>query len=188
MSQNERDYIEEIGEAYRFRPIGQASIFLLLMIGVVVIIEFLVPPLFLDIKVTAIITIASFLFPIAIKERNQFTRACSLGFFFAAVSLMIHYILTQALPIWPLTQTTTLLSAAVLAISIQLFEYLLPSVLRGNSISYVIIVTIAVAFTSLATLSFNLLPPFGPITIWSFVFYALLFMIFTYAILPEKPI
>jgi hypothetical protein len=188
MIQNDRDYIEEIGEAYRFRPIGQASIFLLLMILVVVVIEFLVPPIYLDVKVTAIIVIASFLFPIAIKERNQFTRACSLGFFFAAVSLMIYYTLTQALPIWPPTQTTTLLIAAVLAISIQLFEYLLPSILRRNSISYVIIVVISVAFTTLATMSFNLLPPFGPLTVWSFVLYALLFMIFTYAILPEKPI
>jgi len=153
---------------------------------VVAVLEFIWLPL--EVKVTVAVVACAFTFPVTVKERNRFTRACSLGLFLAAISLMVWVILALALPLWPPTQTTTLLIASVIAISIQLFQYLNPGILKRDPAGYTVILAISAAFTVLTCMSFNLLPPFGGLSVWTFVVFAIVFLVFTYAILPEKPI
>ena len=186
MSTNDEIFIQEIGETYRFNPLTQAMLFIAIVIIIIIILEFL--PLTFEARTTALVVISTFLFPLIIKKRNRATRAISLGLFLSSMSLMIFYTLSFALPLWPITQTTTLLIASFIAISILLFQYLMPNVLKRNATGYIIITIISLAFTTLTVLSFNLFPPFGTITVWSIVIFAGITILFTYAILPEKPI
>jgi len=186
MGEEEDKFLEGIGEAYRLGRAAQAALFVLSVVLVVAFLEFLWLPL--EVEVTAVVVTSAFAFPITVKERSRVTRACSLGLFLAAVSLMLWVIVALALPFWPPTQTTTLLIASVIAISIQLFQYLNPTILKRNKAGYTVILATSVVFTTLTCMSFNLLPPFGSLSVWTFVVFAIVFLLFTYAILPEKPI
>jgi hypothetical protein len=186
MSSNDEAFIQEIGETYRFQPLTQIMLFITLVIVTIIILEIL--PLTLEAKITVLVVTATFLFPVIIKKRTRITRAISLGLFLSSLTLMIFYALSFAPPLWPLTQTTTLLVASFLAISVLLFQYLMPDNLQRNAKGYILTVAISLIFTTLTTMSFNLLPPFGIITVWSIVVFAAIAIVFTYAILPEKPI
>ncbi|MFX0079968.1 MAG: hypothetical protein ACFE8O_12085 [Candidatus Hermodarchaeota archaeon] len=186
MSTNDKVFIKEIGKAYRFGFITQAMLFISIVVITIIVLEFL--PLTFEAKITAFVVISTFLFPLIVKKRNRTTRAISLGLFLSSMSLMIYYTLVFVLPLWPITQTTTLLVASFIAISILLFQYLMPNAIKRNTPGYVIIAIISLAFTTLTIMSFNLFPPFGTITVWSIVIFAAIAIPFTYAILPEKPI
>ncbi|MHA1861767.1 MAG: hypothetical protein ACTSVM_05690 [Candidatus Ranarchaeia archaeon] len=187
MSEEEEEFIEGISEAYRFRTVTQVSLLALSIIAAVIVLEF-IPVLDVELRFTLVVVVAAVAFPVFIKDRNRLTRSVSLGLFLAAVALISWYALPLALPLWPISQTSALLLASMIAISVQLFEFLLPHVLKRNKPGYLSVVVIGVAFSGLTSIAFNFLPPFGPFTIWSIVFFVIVFMVFSYAILPEKPV
>ncbi len=186
MSSNDEAFMQEIGETYRLQPLTQIMLFITLVTITIIILEIL--QITFDARVTVLLVTATFLFPVIIKKRTRITRAISLGLFLSSMTLMVFFALSFAPPLWPLTQTTTLLIASFLAISVLLFQYLMPDILQRNVKGYLMILAVSLAFTTLVTMSFNLLPPFGVITVWSVVVFAGIAIVFTYAILPEKPI
>ncbi|HUY01230.1 MAG TPA: hypothetical protein VMV49_16840 [Candidatus Deferrimicrobium sp.] len=181
--------IEDMGKGYRFRPLMQA----VLMIIIVFVISFI---LFLtgfldfkdqgDLTITTLILcwILAFLFPLIVKSKTHRIHQISMGIYFAAILALTGTILLAIFEGDSGIEKTSipLLIAFLVGIGTQLFEHLNPELIKRTARIYLGIFASAVVFFICVWLYMeNILPGFG---IWlSIVITAL----FAYALLPEKP-
>ena len=186
MANDSESFIESISDAYRFKRGTQIILFILTILTTIVITELLVIPY--DLRFITGIVVAAFTFPLFIKDRNRYTRALSLGFFLSAFSSLIWYLGFILVPIDPYSQTSALLFAIITALSIQLFDYLLPGLIKRNSFGYAVIGLFSGVFTLFTLMGLGFFPPFAVLSIWSLVSFCIIFMIFFSAVLPEKPV
>ena len=64
MTTNDKVFIKEIGRAYRFGLLTQAMIFISIVVITIIVLEFL--PLTFEAKITALVVISTFLFPLIV--------------------------------------------------------------------------------------------------------------------------
>jgi hypothetical protein len=181
--------IEDMGKGYRFRPLMQA----VLMIMIVVFLTFILYLTgFLDftqeghLTITTLVLcwILAFLFPLIVKSKTHRVHQLSMGIFGAAILSLSGTILLSIFQTGSgITQTSIpLLIAFLVGIGTQLFEHLNPEIIKRTARIYLAIFASSVVFFICVWLYMeSLLPGFG---IWvSIVISAM----FAYALLPEKP-